>query len=377
LECNDELCGSYRLRLKQVKSRIATTSTIKPARRADCIADTRTGTGLAMTGGGVPARAGVVVIGRNEGERLMACCRSILAFGAPIVYVDSGSSDESVRNVRVLGVDVIELDLRLSFTAARARNEGFQSLCTLAPQLRYVQFVDGDCEIVAGWLDRAIAWLDAHGDVAVVCGRRRERYPRRSVYNMLCDIEWDTPVGEARACGGDALVRVEAFQAVRGFRPELIAGEEPELCVRLRQAGWRVWRLDAEMTLHDAAILRFGQWWARAVRAGYAYAQAVALHGRPPERHGVRESRGIWLWAAVVPVAVAVAVSLWGTWGLALLLVYPAQVLRLGLRGSRSNSENVWRAVFLVLGKFPEWIGQLRYLRERWVGGRARLIEYK
>ena len=36
------------------------------------------------------------------------------------------------------------------------------------------------------------------------------------------------------------LVRVEAFEAVGGFRPELIAGEEPELCMRLREKGWKI-----------------------------------------------------------------------------------------------------------------------------------------
>ena len=229
---------------------------------------------------------------------------------------------------RSLGNYVVELDTRIPFTAARARNEGFERLCQVTPNLPYVQFVDGDCEVAAGWLENAVAFLDLHRDVAVVCGRRRERYPARSIYNMLCDIEWNTPVGEAKACGGDALMRAEAFEKVGRYRADLIAGEEPELCVRLRRAGWRIWRLDCEMTLHDAAMTRFSQWWRRALRGGYAFAQGAYLHGATPERHCVWESRRAWLWGLWLPLACFAAGLVFGPWGWAAWLIYPVQMLR-------------------------------------------------
>jgi GT2 family glycosyltransferase len=322
------------------------------------------------------SRMGVVVIGRNEGERLRICLASVIKYAQTVVYVDSGSTDTSVDMARALNVDVVELDMSIPFTAARARNEGFQRLLARAPELRYVQFVDGDCEVVAGWLGGAADFLDSHPDVAVVCGRRRERYPDRSIYNWLCDIEWNTPIGEARSCGGDAMFRTGAFHQVSGFRNDLIAGEEPELCVRLRSLGWKVWRLDSEMTLHDAAMLRFMQWWKRSVRAGHAFAEGAFLHGKPPERHYVRESRRAWLWGVVIPVLVLVALSGSG-WGLILLALYPFQVIRLCLTGTRSLRENCLRAGFLVLGKFPEALGQIQFIVERMTGAGARIIEYK
>lgn len=320
---------------------------------------------------------GVVVIGRNEGERLERCLTSLLGTAEQIVYVDSGSSDGSVSMAQGLGVVVVALDMTQPFTAARARNAGFQCLQQLLPEMAYVQFVDGDCEVVAGWLAKAQAFLQEQPSVAVVCGRRRERFPQHSIYNLLCDLEWDTPIGEAQACGGDALMRTDAFAAMGGFRPELIAGEEPELCVRLRAAGWKAWRLAEEMTLHDAAMTRFGQWWQRTLRGGHAFAEGAFLHGAAPERHWLRESRRAWLWGLGIPVTVAAASFLLGWLGLLLLLVYPLQVVRLARRGKRAARENWLQAGLLVLGKFPEMLGQVKFLLSRFGAGKTTLIEYK
>jgi GT2 family glycosyltransferase len=240
-----------------------------------------------------------------------------------------------------------------------------------------VQFVDGDCEVVGDWLPRAKAFLDAQPKVAVVCGRRRERFPQRSIYNLLCDLEWDTPIGEAKACGGDALMRTDAFAAASGFRPDLIAGEEPELCVRLRATGWKVWRLGEEMTLHDAAMTRFGQWWKRTLRAGHAFAEGAFLHGAAPEQHWLQESRRAWVWGLGVPLATIIASLMLGWFGLLVLLIYPLQVVRLARRGDRSARENWLQAFFLVLGKFPEMLGQVKFLLNRFGAGKAALIEYK
>lgn len=330
---------------------------------------------------GTPAQAtayiGVVIIGRNEGERLRKCLESVLGRAGPVVYVDSGSTDRSVPMARGLGSEVVELDMRIPFTAARARNAGFERARNLAPGLRYVQFVDGDCEVVAGWLDAAAQFLEAHPDVAAVCGRRRERHPELSIYNRLCDIEWDTPIGEAKACGGDVMMRVDALAAANGYRADFIAGEEPELCVRLRAAGWHVWRLGREMTLHDAAMTRFSQWWLRSKRGGFAFAEGAALHGAPPERHYVRDSRRAWFWGLGLPVFALICATFVGPLGWLALAAYPLQIARLALRGKRSMRENWCYAVFLVISKFPQMLGQVKFWTHRIRGGKSRLIEYK
>lgn len=321
-------------------------------------------------------RFGVVAIGRNEGARLKRCLKAASA-AAAVVYVDSGSTDGSAQWARGQGAEVIDLDMSLPFTAARARNAGFQRLQDMAPDLPYVQFVDGDCELVEGWAGRALSFLDAHPDVAAVAGRLRERYPDRSIYNWLCDREWDGPTGEVRLCGGIAMMRMTAVESVGGFRDDLIAGEEPELCVRLRAAGWRIWRLGVEMAWHDASMTRFDQWWRRALRSGYAFAQGAYLHGKSPDRHFAWEARRAWVWGVWLPLACLAIGLAFGPWGWAAWLIYPLQVLRQAMRNSGPPRDRALLALFQVLSRFPEGWGQIRFLRDRLLGRQAHLIEYK
>ena len=322
-------------------------------------------------------RGGVVVIGRNEGERLRRCLTSVVGRGSPVVYVDSGSTDGSVGVAKDLGAHVVELDMSHPFTAARARNAGFEHLRKLAEETNIVQFVDGDCEVDASWLEVARRFLAENRQVAVVFGRRRERFPERSIYNRLCDLEWNIAAGEARSCGGDAMIRADALLEVGGYRPDLIAGEEPELCVRLRKQGWKIFCLDHPMTLHDADMTHFAQWWRRSVRAGYAFAQVSCLHGGAPEYQWVNERRRAWIWGAGIPAAILAAAAAFGPAALLLALVYPAQVARLyGLRKGYMPIP-LAASVFHVLGRFPEAVGQIRSERDLRFGHFRTIIEYK
>ena len=312
-----------------------------------------------------------IAIGRNEGERLVACLASLKDRLSPIIYVDSGSTDGSVEAAKAVGAEVVELDMSKPFTAARARNAGLERLARINPAGTYVQFLDGDCALRDGWTSTALKELEANPDLAVVCGRRRERFPEASIWNRLTDVEWDTPVGDAIACGGDALMRRAALDAVGGYRDDLIAGEEPEMCFRMRQAGWRIRRIDAEMTWHDAALTRLGQWWKRNRRAGHAYAESAALHGNSPERFRVAQTRRAVVWGFALPLIAIIGAAV-TPWSLVLLLAYPAQVARLVAKGMPS-----YRAFFLILGRFPEARGVLDYWQARLAGRKRGLIEYK
>ncbi|MEG4281794.1 glycosyltransferase family 2 protein [Microcoleus sp. A006_D1] len=326
-------------------------------------------------------QVGLVAIGRNEGDRLRACLQSALVQEAVVVYVDSGSTDGSLELARSLGADTVELDLSIPFTAARARNEGFARLGQLAPDTEFVQFVDGDCSIVDGWLQKAQQELAARPELAACCGRRREKFPEATAYNRLCDIEWDTPVGDAKACGGDSMMRVKAFEQVGGFNPALIAGEEPELCVRLRQNGWKIERLDAEMTLHDAQMTGFDQWWKRSQRAGHAYAEGSWLHGNTPERHWVKDTLSIWFWGFVLPVLALGTAWFTHGWSLWLLAGYPVLIYRIYSRMQQDRSlpaqDAALYAISCAIGRFPQLQGQIQFHQRRLLGQRSSLIEYK
>lgn len=330
-----------------------------------------------------PARdavVGVVAIGRNEGARLVRCLDSLSGGADAVVYVDSGSSDGSVAMARGRGVETVELDMATPFTAARARNAGFERLMRVRPDVEFVQFLDGDCEVDPEWLATGSAELIRRTDVGIVCGRLRERHPDASIYNALCDIEWNGPVGEVAACGGNFMIRTATFREVGGFNPRVIAAEDDELCVRVRLGGAKVWRIEREMAWHDAAMTRFGQWWKRSVRAGHAFAQVGAMHGSGPVRHFRREVRSAWFWGAAVPAGIVAAGLVTHGWGLAGVLVYPAWVLRIRRQCIRRGMDRRlawWYAGQCVLAKFPQTLGQLRYGWNRWRGVESRLIEHR
>lgn len=302
-------------------------------------------------------RIAAVAIGRNEGARLDACLASLTGRFDRVVYVDSGSSDGSLERAAAAGAEGIALDPELPFTAARGRNAGFERLMAEDPP-DFVQFIDGDCMLDPNWISAALGAMAP--DVAVVCGRRREARPEASLYNRLCDLEWATPVGEATACGGDALIRAAALHEIGLYRADVPAGEEPEMCLRLRRAGWRILRIDAEMTGHDVAMTRFSQWWRRCRRAGMASALGAHMHGRGPERHGVRRTLRALGWGAVLPFAIVLA-GLAHPLAWAFALIYPAQIARLAVRGG--SGKTAWLfALFNTLAKFAEAQGALGYL---------------
>ena len=317
-----------------------------------------------------------VAIGRNEGERLRRCLTSMKGQVDRVVYVDSGSHDGSVALAREMGAEVVELDRSAPFTAARGRNAGFAALqATGLPD--YVQFVDGDCSVVPGWIAAARAELDRDAGLGIVTGWRSEIDRDASVYNQMCDVEWDRPAGEILSCGGDMMVRASAFQAVGGFNPAIIASEDEEFCIRVRGAGFAARRLPLPMTRHDANILHFREWWRRNVRSGHGFAEVGGMH----QSHFVAERRRVWFYGAVLPlllisafivdieieillICIVFTLSWWRT----------AQGL---MRNGQPPAEARHHAVYYTIAKLPNLQGMLFYYYRRARGQAAELIEYK
>ena len=323
-----------------------------------------------------------VVIGRNEGAGLERSIRSVQAAGLPVVYSDSGSTDGSPDLARKLDVPVVELDHARPLSAGRGRNEGLQGALRRWPSARFALFLDGDCELSPAFPSAAAARLEEGPDIAIITGHLAERHPEASVYNRLCAIEWQSPAGpieSLNALGGIMAVRISAFQEVGGFNLDAIAGEEPDLGARLQLAGYSIVKIDVPMATHDAQILRFRQWWRRAVRGGHALAHRYAEHGRTSTKDGRRELVSDLFWGFALPVAVIVL--LLPTRGLSLLAlggygVLGRRVFRRYRRAGLSNSDAGLVARFIVYSKFAHVAGIARYCWNR-LRGDFRIIEYK
>ena len=321
------------------------------------------------------------MIGRNEAKNLAIALPGILVTFNKVVYVDSGSIDGSQEIARKNGVDVVELMMDKPFTAARARNAGLKEILKGESGFKYIQFMDGDCELIPGYLEQALEFLEQHADYGMVCGRRVERFPDKSIFNALCDIEWNTPVGETDYCGGDITVRVVAIQNIGGYRADLIAGEDPELCVRMRQLGWRIYRINANMTYHDANITRILQWWKREERSGYAFAEGASIHGGTPQRHWVKEVRSNWIWGGLFIFAIIAGLALNPAFIL-LTMIFPIQAVRLSLKSIPNLKGQSYFFRFLYglhcyFAKLPQFVGQLRFLINKLLKRRQQIIEYK
>ena len=313
---------------------------------------------------------GTVIIGRNEGERLRSAFESIPGDDFTALYVDSGSSDGSVDLARSMGIDVHELDPAKPFTAARARREGANLLIKKYRGLKAIQFIDGDCALEDGWFERAIAHLSKNPDTAIVCGLLTEAAPDRSIYNRFTALRWNVATGDIDTCGGIFMIRTSVYDKVSGFNPALLTGEEAELCARVRNAGHRIVRLDANMARHDACLVTFGQWWSRAVWGGFGDAIGYdVLRGKVSDAQR-REIRSIIIWIVITPMLGLLGV-IGAIWWSPLVLIsaicvlgYPALMTKVWLdrlrRGDAVKDAAVY-SFFCVFGKLPYAIGFFKY----------------
>jgi GT2 family glycosyltransferase len=325
---------------------------------------------------------GIVVIGRNEGQRLLLSLQSMQSSQCPLIYVDSGSSDNSSEVAKSLADIVHALDPSRPFSAARARNEGFELLTKAFPNVQYVQFVDGDCIIAPNWFVAAQKAMQEDASRAVVVGHLEESYPDKSVYNRLCALEWKSPPGDMKnfgALGGISMVRKDVFMTLNGFKENVIAGEDSEFGVRLSLAGFKVTKIDHHMATHDANMTKFSQWWTRAVRAGHAIGQRAGLNGHTVARDCVQERKSTLVWGVFIPILALLLLI--PSKGFSLLILFTYVLLAYKVFRFRKNlgesAGDAWiYAKFIVLGKFANGIGLVKYyinsLKKQYA-----IIEYK
>lgn len=326
-----------------------------------------------------PQRITVVIIGRNEGERLVACLTSIAAIdrtgiAVEVIYVDSASTDGSPQRASALGASVIEVRPERP-SAALGRNAGWRAACG-----EFVLFLDGDTQLHPQYVQRALAAMRDPA-VAVVWGHRRESLPEQSAYVRVLDLDWIYAPGPSEFCGGDALMRRSVLESVGGFDASLIAGEEPELCRRIRQTGKTILHIDAPMTHHDLAIKTFKAYWKRAFRAGYAYAEISSRYQGSDDPLWRDEAQRNLIHASVIlgMLLLLPLTLLWPLVGMIIVISALTLVART-FRGCRWKSNNVKTRLMYALHshvqKIPIFVGQLSYHYDRCFGHQRRLIEY-
>ena len=333
----------------------------------------------------------VVIIGRNEGERLFSCLTSVLAMNYPselveVIYVDSSSTDSSAGLARRMGVKCIVLNGPT--TAARGRNAGWTQ--TEAP---FILFLDGDTLLHPDFVASAITHFGETSEagaqpkqpLAGVYGNRRETRTADSIYNAIFDLDWNSQPGFSLFFGGDALVRREALAAVSGYNPLLIAGEEPDLCRRMRGLGYKILHIDEPMTLHDLAMYRFSQYWRRSVRTGYAYAEVSTRYAKTDDPLWSAESKSniiravVWWWGPILALVLSVLVHSVAPFALFLVAAFLVFARTAAKATQKTHSLPLLLAYSLHshLQQIPILFGQLRYHKQRRSGGNAAIIEYK
>ncbi len=327
-------------------------------------------------------KLGIVIIGRNEGKRLQQCFDSMKAIPCEKVYVDSGSTDNSLTIAKSNKIETIVLDPIRPFSAARARNEGFERLLKLNPKIKFVQFLDGDCTLLPNWLETASAALSDVPERAAVIGHLLERNIDKSPYNRLCALEWRSTPGDLTnygALGGISMMKAGVFQKLGGFNPDVIAGEDSELGVRMGLAGYKVTKLDQQMATHDADITQFGQWWKRAVRGGHAIGQRSYLNGGTTQKDCVRERNSTLFWGIGLPILMILGLIPTQGYSLLLLGAYVLltyRVVKFRLRQGDNFADAWFYAKYLLLAKFANAVGLLKFYVNK-LFERYEIIEYK
>ncbi|WFE73374.1 glycosyltransferase family 2 protein [Roseinatronobacter sp. S2] len=315
-----------------------------------------------------------IVIGRNEGDRLVRALARAASHARRVVYVDSGSVDDSVARARAAGAQVVELDPARPFSAARARNEGFAALG--ADRAEFVHFIDGDCILAPDWPAQALAFLQAHSQAALVHGYHIEDAPDASIYNWLTDQEWKMAPGPAASGLGTFMGRSAAFAAVGGFRDGMIAAEDDDLFLRLRAAGWQTWCVADPMSGHDVGLFSFNGWFRRMIRAGHSFSELGVLH---PGTARASRLRAV-VWAGVLPVLALLGLWVWLPLTALVIALYALSLARLWRRcitQGLSPDRAVIAAALLMICKFANLYGMVTYWVRRFRRSDARIIEYK
>jgi glycosyltransferase involved in cell wall biosynthesis len=194
----------------------------------------------------------VIVIGRNEAARIERCLRSVLASlenvgDYEVIYVDSASEDESVAIAARFPIRILQLRRHWTLTPSAGRFIGFRHAAG-----RFLAFVDGDTVLHPAWLGASCAFLRENpefggvaGAVDKACFSDDGSSAPADANRGRCDRQ--AVAASVPSLGGIATYRREAMEQAGTFNPFLPTGEECEVALRIRRAGYKLARIAAPM----------------------------------------------------------------------------------------------------------------------------------
>lgn len=281
-------------------------------------------------------RISVIIPVRNDAARLAVCLRSLREQLYPsqrweLIVVDNGSTDTSREVARQWGATVLCFP---GLTVGALRNRG-----VAASSGDILAFVDADHELPPDWLHHGLAALEAEEGVAAV-GAPCD-VPMHATWVQRC---WG--VHRLRRRGrhitrwlgaGNLFVRREAFVRAGGFREDLVAAEDVDLCLRLTQKAGKVVCDPAIVNRHHGEPATLWQFIRKEYWRGSSGLRAFVAQGMPPAELPTLLYPSYHLLGAIIAVggtaAAAVGVLSWMAVAALLgLLVAPA--LLLGLKTS-------------------------------------------
>ena len=187
-----------------------------------------------------------IVAVHNGSPTINACLDAILGQSYPVTsvtVVDDASTDDTVRLVRERQDRRIELtELKHNMGPAEARNLVLPRVTT-----DYFWIVDSDCVPMADCLAHLCAVLAGDQKIGIVGGPNPQN-PETSTYaaaafdfsNRYLVDRAAPPTEVPYVVGANMLARRAVVEQVGYYDPSLRIAEDFDLCVRARQAGWRV-----------------------------------------------------------------------------------------------------------------------------------------
>jgi glycosyltransferase involved in cell wall biosynthesis len=195
-----------------------------------------------------------IIVARNEEKNIERCILSVIRAlcvypETEVLLVDSCSNDETINVASKLSTRIIRLrsDWPQSPSAGRF-------LGVLNTSGRFILFIDGDMELIPGWLECAVDFLEKDDSAAAVVGRLYDRFQNKdgSSSSPSIGVEFKKMIGTQTThfVPGSALFKRDILLKAGNFDPFLMAEEEADISDRIERLGFKLYFFDKDAVYH-------------------------------------------------------------------------------------------------------------------------------